>query len=318
MLEACHFIIFTDHKPIAYASQQKRDKCSPRQFNLQSHWFHCPVHHRHIFGQNNVVADAVPRVESVTAPPSNDALASSQEGDNELQTLLASSIALRLDRQQIPGTTVSIYCDTSAEKPRPYVPSSLRLQVFQSVHNLSHRGTKATAKLVAQRFVWPGMQKVCGSLPSLQGSKVSRHTVTAVGDFTLLAARFLNIHIDLVGPLPTSAGYTYCLTAVDRLTRCQKPSPSRTSPYHPPYWPAGYPASVALKPSPPTRDVWVTTLPFPGQTVEFNFPGKLPTIPQPTDSWNASNGRWRQPSCVTQISSGQRRSPGSPQHPHIT
>jgi cleavage and polyadenylation specificity factor subunit 1 len=34
----------------------------------------------------------------------------------------------------------------------------------------------------------------------------------------LPAARFLHIHTDLVGPLPTSAGYTYCLTAVDRFT----------------------------------------------------------------------------------------------------
>jgi ribonuclease HI len=33
MLEACHFIIFTDQKPITYAFQQKWDKCSPRQFN---------------------------------------------------------------------------------------------------------------------------------------------------------------------------------------------------------------------------------------------------------------------------------------------
>jgi hypothetical protein len=30
MLEARHFIIFTDHKPITYAFQQKRDRCSPR------------------------------------------------------------------------------------------------------------------------------------------------------------------------------------------------------------------------------------------------------------------------------------------------
>jgi hypothetical protein len=44
-------------------------------------------------------------------------------------------------------------------------------------------------------------------------------TVTPVGDFTLPAARFLHVHIDLVGPLPTSAGYTYCLTAADRFTR---------------------------------------------------------------------------------------------------
>jgi cleavage and polyadenylation specificity factor subunit 1 len=40
-----------------------------------------------------------------------------------------------------------------------------------------------------------------------------------LGDFTPPAARFLHVHVDLVGPLPTSAGYTYCLTAVDRFTR---------------------------------------------------------------------------------------------------
>ena len=33
MLEARHFTIFTDHKPITYAFQQRQDKCSPRQFN---------------------------------------------------------------------------------------------------------------------------------------------------------------------------------------------------------------------------------------------------------------------------------------------
>jgi cleavage and polyadenylation specificity factor subunit 1 len=35
----------------------------------------------------------------------------------------------------------------------------------------------------------------------------------------LMAARFLHVHVDLVGPLPTSAGYIYCLIAVDRFTR---------------------------------------------------------------------------------------------------
>jgi cleavage and polyadenylation specificity factor subunit 1 len=40
-----------------------------------------------------------------------------------------------------------------------------------------------------------------------------------LGDFTFPAARFLHIHIDIVGPLPTSAGFKYCLTAVDRFTR---------------------------------------------------------------------------------------------------
>ena len=32
MVEAWPFVIFTDHKPLIYVFQQRRDKCSPRQF----------------------------------------------------------------------------------------------------------------------------------------------------------------------------------------------------------------------------------------------------------------------------------------------
>jgi cleavage and polyadenylation specificity factor subunit 1 len=96
--------------------------------------------------------------------------------------------------------------------------------VFQSVHDLSYPGIKTTAKLVAQHFLWPGVQKDCRAWAhawqSCQRSNVSLHTVAPLGDFTPPAARFLHVHIDLVGPLLTSAGYTYCLSAVDRFTRC--------------------------------------------------------------------------------------------------
>jgi hypothetical protein len=87
------------------------------------------------------------------AQQSCNALATAQEGDNELRTLLGSATALRLEKLPVSGTTVSIYVDTSAGRHRPYVPGPLRLQVFKSVHELSHPGTKATAKLVAQRFI---------------------------------------------------------------------------------------------------------------------------------------------------------------------
>jgi cleavage and polyadenylation specificity factor subunit 1 len=59
MLEARHFINFTKHKPITYAFQQKRDKCSPRQLNHLDFIAQFTTHVRHISGQDNVVADAI-------------------------------------------------------------------------------------------------------------------------------------------------------------------------------------------------------------------------------------------------------------------
>jgi cleavage and polyadenylation specificity factor subunit 1 len=88
----------------------------------------------------------------------HEALAVAQENDDELRTLLVSTTALQLERILIPGTSVELYSDTSSGKPRPYVPS-LRLQIFNSLHSLSHPGIKATAKLVSQRFVWPAIQE---------------------------------------------------------------------------------------------------------------------------------------------------------------
>jgi cleavage and polyadenylation specificity factor subunit 1 len=88
VLEARHFTIFTDHKPITYAFQQKRDRCSPRHFNHLDFVAQFTTDIKHISGQDNVVADALFRVDSVTAPPSCDALAAAQDGDDELRTLL--------------------------------------------------------------------------------------------------------------------------------------------------------------------------------------------------------------------------------------
>jgi hypothetical protein len=61
----------------------------------------------HISGQD-VIANAISRVESVTAPPTYDVLAASQDSDDEIRTLLGSTTALRLEKLTIPITTVSI------------------------------------------------------------------------------------------------------------------------------------------------------------------------------------------------------------------
>jgi cleavage and polyadenylation specificity factor subunit 1 len=152
MLEACHFTILTDHEPITYAFQQKRDKSSPHQFNHLNFACQFMTDIRHISGQDNVVADALSRVESVTASPSYDA---SQDGD-ELRTLLGSNTTLRLEKLPIPCTTVSIYCDTSAGRPRLYIPAPVWLQVFQSVQQRQSWSNNASYDRVCGRIAAPG------------------------------------------------------------------------------------------------------------------------------------------------------------------
>ena len=190
MLEARNFTILTDHKPLTFAFHQKRDKCSPRQFNHLDFISQFTTDIRHIRGQENVVADALSRVEAITAPVTHDVLAAAQETDEELRTLLAGNTALQLVKIPIPGTSVELYCDTSSGKPRPYVPSHLRLQIFNSLHSLSHPGIRASAKLVSQRLVWPAFQKDCRTwnrdCQACQRSKVSRHTVTQLANLPSL------------------------------------------------------------------------------------------------------------------------------------
>jgi hypothetical protein len=147
MLEARHFIIFTDHKPITYAFRQKRDKCSPWQLNHLDFVSQFTTDIRHNSGQEYVVADTLSHVESVTAPPSYNELAASQDSDDELRTLLGSTTALRLQKQLFPGTTVSLYCNTSTGNPRPYIPAPL-------LPNCSSLSTSCRTPAQKQQWGW--------------------------------------------------------------------------------------------------------------------------------------------------------------------
>jgi hypothetical protein len=61
------------------------------------------------------------RANSDMTPLDYHALASSQDQDAELQDILKNGSALRLEPVHIPGTDVSIYCDTSIPQPRPFI-----------------------------------------------------------------------------------------------------------------------------------------------------------------------------------------------------
>ena len=111
----------------------------------------------------------------------------------------------------------------STGSPRPLVPVSLRRQVFDAIHNLSHPGVRPTRRLVSRAFVWSGLSKDVSDWARgclhCQRSKVQQHVHSAIPHIPVPARRFSHIHVDLVGPLPSSRGFTHLFTIVDRTSR---------------------------------------------------------------------------------------------------
>ena len=131
--------------------------------------------------------------------------------------------SLELRDISLPGSANLLTCDTSTGTLRPVVPAQFRRSVFDHLHSLSHPGIRATQHLVTTRYVWPGINKDvrrwAKTCVRCQQSKIHRHIATPVSTFATPDARFDMVHIDIVGPLPPSHGFSYILTCVDRFTR---------------------------------------------------------------------------------------------------
>lgn len=228
-VEGRTFHVLTDHKPLTYALSTPSDRHTPRQIRHLDYISQFTTDVRHVRGTDNPAADALSRIETITLhsdkPPVIDfeEMATAQKDDPEFLKLRSSSSSLTLKDVPLPASSSSIVCDTSTGAVRPLVPSRFRRTVFDSLHLLSHPGVRATQRLVTARYVWPGInadvRKWAQSCLQCQRSKVQRHTVTPLATFATPDARFNNIHIDIVGPLPPSNGFTYLLTCIDRFTR---------------------------------------------------------------------------------------------------
>ena len=214
LIDGRELLIRTDHKPLPYAFNQKSDKASPRQQRQLVFIGQFTTRIYHVNGEDNVVADALSRVNSIDMP---------QQTDEELQELLTFDNSLTLKKLRIDNTDTAIYCDISTEEIRPYVPKTLRKAIFDTVYNLSHPSGRVTKKLVQRKFVWPSMNRditewarTC--LPC-QRSKVGRYSRNVSAQIPVPGTRFSHVHINIVGPLPTSKGFRYILTMIDRFTR---------------------------------------------------------------------------------------------------
>lgn len=233
-IEGRNFIILTDHKPLMFAFRQKLDKASPRQRRQLDFIAQFSTDIRHISGANNIVADALSRIESIEILESIDyqQIAETQNSDEEL-TKLINTPDSKLVFEQIPvtfGLNITIYCDTSTGRNRPFIPGKWRKNVFNNFHNLSHPGIKASVKLLANHVIWPSIKKdvrkMAQNCIECQKSKINKHTKAEIGTYPNTEERFSEVHLDIVGPLPISNGQQYLVTLIDRYTRWAEAIPT--------------------------------------------------------------------------------------------
>lgn len=223
-LECRQFTINTDHKPLIYAFQQKSDKASDRQRRQLEYISQFTTVINHVKGEDNIVADALSRVEAINMPTilSAKVIAEAQNTDPELAELIKRpSTSLKLHRITIePDAT--LYCDASADRLRPYIPPALRKTAFNLVHNVSHPSIRSTIKALKSKYVWPSIKRDAHQwarqCTDCQRSKVQRHSRTIPQKIDMPDSRFSHIHVDII-ILPYVDDHRYCLTITDRFTR---------------------------------------------------------------------------------------------------
>ena len=224
-LEGRSFVAYTDHKPLTFCMSKMSEPWSSRQQRHLSYISEFTTDIRHIQGKDNIVADTLSRanIDSIQLGIDYCGMAADQRDDPEVQALRTAPSSLRVEDIPFGVQGVTLLCDTSTGHARPIVPAGWRRQVFDLVHGLSHPSVRATRKLIASKFIWNGLQKQVGNWAkaciSCQTSKIQRHIKAPLDKFAVPHRRFDHIHVDLVGPLPPSHGFTHLLTVVDRFSR---------------------------------------------------------------------------------------------------
>ena len=213
LLEGRTFTIFCDHKPLVHALSMKDP--SPRQHRQISYLsqFSCQI--THIAGKENIIADYLSR--SVNVITHDSFLSHQQLLDNPPST---DDLTFFKDNVVINN---GIHFDTALSGTlRAIIGHNLRKSAFDAVHGLHHPGTSATFQILRNQVIWPSMRRDVklwiSQCLECQRYKIIKHTKPPIMHFPT-GNRFDTVHIDLVGPLPASRGYTYLLTMIDRKTR---------------------------------------------------------------------------------------------------
>ena len=250
-VEGREFYILTDHQPLLKAFPKKSARDMPREERWLEYIATYTTDIRHVKGIENVVADALSRylenydqsgVSSNGEIPSvDDAFCNLVTDDHKLRTNSLSFEEEYLKEEQLKDQELKDYLNSNnkwsakielisglyANKikgiTRFYLPLSMRREVLQQFHDLGHPGQKASLEQLSRKYIWPGMKKDikewCKRCIRCQKAKVIKHNRAPLQQFPDSTGKLQEVHIDLVGPLPSNQGFRYLLTMIDRYTR---------------------------------------------------------------------------------------------------
>ena len=169
-------------------------------------------------GEENQIAD-LSRIEEVQSPMNFASLVASQE---KLNACASQKSGLQLEKTEIPGTGVAVYYDMAWRlTPRPFLIKPSRRAAFDLLHNVVYLGIRATAKLTAQRYIWPFMKKDCRSWMRAYGpcqrAKIIRCVTALRGEFATSSRRFEHIHVNII-VMPVLDRKQYCLACINHFS----------------------------------------------------------------------------------------------------
>ena len=119
-------------------------------------------------------------------------------------------------------------------QPAPPGTSHYRKKIFGSIHGLAHAGIRATRRMVSSRYLWEKMSSDlaawCRECVGCSKGKVTVQESTPVLQIPVPIKKFSHVHVDLVGPLPTSQeGHSHLMTMIDRSTRWAEVIPLKST-----------------------------------------------------------------------------------------
>ena len=165
LLEAREFCVYTDHKPLETAFQQRPERVNPTQQRRLCFISEFTTDIRHVSGEQNKIADMLSRVDAINTDTIDyEHMAKLHRTDTETIQYMKQAPAnstLALKELIMPGTKTTLFCNTSTANIRPFVPLHFRNQIIEKLHNTSHPGIRATTHLVSERFVTPSIRKDC-------------------------------------------------------------------------------------------------------------------------------------------------------------